>query len=191
MTRPGMRESGEKGMDNGDRILVFIATTAQLLAGKTVLGYYREPLPSSMDRELSDLIARFTRFDQARRETFLRSLPDGTRSLFGIFGHRAATLSVRESSPDWLRNGLIGAVIANYLVPDKRKVEVSLAVYHHCARQLGINTVDLFEEVASYATPSFADTLIRFGRRSDVTLKKFGWRERQTPEGVKYTFSWG
>lgn len=178
-------------MENGDRILAFIEATTRLLAGKTVLDYYREPLPSSIDRDLSGLIAQFIQFDEARRETFLKSLPDETRSLFGIFGHRAATLSVRESSPDWLREGLVGAVIANYLVPDKRKVEVSLAVYHHCARKLGINSVDLFEAAASYATPGFAESLIRFGRRSDVTLKKFGWRERLTPEGVKYTFSWG
>ena len=100
-------------------------------------------------------------------------------------------MSLRKRSRARLLQGLIGAVISNFVIPEKRRVEVGLAVYHHCARQLQVNTVDLFEEAATLASPAYAVTLREFGRRSDVILSKYGWEERQTPDGVTFKFNWG
>jgi hypothetical protein len=178
-------------VDNGDVFNAFTEESARILGDKKVVEYFQEPLPSSMDEEIARMIDRFMGATSQQQEWFQVTLSQVQRSLFGIYGHRAATLSLREQSRERLLNGLVGATIANYVIPDKRRVEVSLAVYHHCARKLGANTVDLFEQAADYATPGFAQQLLAFGRRSDVTLARFGWKELQTPEGVRFKFDWG
>lgn len=177
-------------MDNGNAFLAFLHESVRLLADKKALEYYREPLPSSTDAMLSRMIDRFTAATPQQRKQFHSILSRGQRSLFGIYGHRAATMSLRENSRAGLLRGLIGAVISNFVIPEKRRVDVSLAVFHHCAHKLQLNTVDLFAEAAAYATPEFARRLSEFGRRDDVTLGSFGWEEKKTPEGVTFRFSW-
>jgi hypothetical protein len=98
---------------------------------------------------------------------------------------------VRQESRDWLLSGLIGAVISNYVVPEKRNVEVGMAIFHHCARKLNIPPAEIFAEAARFAAFDLATRLITFGNRSDVILSKFGWQELQTADGVKYKFNWG
>jgi hypothetical protein len=178
-------------MKNGDAFLVFIEESARLLSGKKSIDYYQEPLPSVTDRALDQIIDRLREADAGQRTQFLVHLNQDQRSLFGVYGHRAATRAVRESSPRKLLRGLIGAVIANHIIPEKRQVEVGLAVYHHCARKLKLNVIDLFEEAAEFANAGFAPRFLAFGRRSNVNLKEYGWRELKTPAGVKYSFSWG
>lgn len=97
---------------------------------------------------------------------------------------------MRRESREWLRRGLVGTAVANYVIPPRRNVDVSLALFHVCARRLGANTVDLFDAAADAAGAAIADHLRAFGRRSDVRLASFGWRELKTPEGVRYTFEW-
>jgi len=160
------------------------------LSGLTAIDYYPMPLPSPVDDVLSKIVSAYTGWPTAVREQFMESLPPDKSGLFAIFGHRAATLAVRESSPDWLRLGLIGNAIANYHIPDHRNVDASLAVFYHCARRLEIEPADLFDDVAQIATEEMADRLRAFGYRPDVTLKQYGWREIKTAEGVRYKFEW-
>jgi hypothetical protein len=178
-------------MKNGNAFLAFVEESAGFLSGKSSIDYFQEPLPSATDQELDQMIDRFRAADAGQQAQFQANLHQDQRSLFGIYGHRAATLAVREQSPQKLLRGLIGAVISNYVVPEKRRVEVGLAVYHHCARKLELNAIDLFEDAAQYASAEFAPRFLAFGRRPDVTLQEYGWRELNTPAGVKYTFSWG
>ena len=178
-------------MKNGTEIQAFIESTAQLLAGLRVTDYYAEPLPSPTDLRLANVVGRFMAITPSQRETFQAALTQSQRALFGIYGHRAATLGRREESRERLLSGLAAAAIANYEIPARRNVEVALSVYHHVARKLGLNTVDLFDEAAGYAVGETAVLLRQFGRRRDVTLHKFGWREIKTPDGVKYKFSLG
>ena len=177
-------------MQNGNAFRAFTEKTKAFLQQKTVLDYYGEPLPSDTDREMAVVCRRFMAADADERARFQRALAPDQRSLFAIYGHRAATLSVREDSREWLQTGLVGAAIANYTIPERRNVAASLAVYHHCARKLGINTVDLFAEAAGYVEGEIADILREFGRRSDITLRKYGWRELKTRDGVKYKFNY-
>lgn len=177
--------------NNGDAFAAFVENSIDLLGDKKVIDYYREPLPSATDEKMAAICERFMAASLAERETFQKRLSQEQRSLFGIYGHRAATLSVREESRTWLLSGLVGATISNYVIPDNRNVTVGLAIYHHCARRLGLNPAELFAEAARFASLHVAQIMIAFGKRSDVTLSKFGWKELQTPQGVKYKFSWG
>jgi hypothetical protein len=160
------------------------------LAGKKIVVYYGEPIPSSTDHAIGEMIRRYMGTGAGKREQFLLAMCGGQRSLFGIYAHRAATMSVRQGSPELLLRGLVGATIANYIIPERRRIEVGLAVYYHCAGKLGLNRRELFADAARYATEEYAERLVTFAGQDDVTLAKYGWRELKTPEGVKYSFSW-
>ncbi len=177
-------------MINGSAFRTFTDEVGQYLAGLNVVVYYAEPLPSAADERLRAIVARFMKGTAVEYDAFPQSLAPEQRSLFGIYGHRAATLAVRLNSHDWLLSGLVGAVIANYTIPQKRNVEVSLAVYHHCAQKISVSPQAVFAEAAQYAQPELAEKLAAFGQRTDVNLKQFGWQEQKTADGVRYKFSW-
>lgn len=178
-------------MKNGTEIRAFIEESIQYLDGVDVKTFYAEELPSATDDRLGTMVARFMADKPGDRALFHQLISVQQRAVFGIFGHRAATLAAREESREQLRVALAAAGIANYEVPQNRRVEVALAVYYHCARKLGINTVDLFVEAGSWTSRETAVLFQQYGRRSDVTLAKFGWREIKTPDGIRFKFSWG
>ena len=177
-------------MKNGNAFRTFTDESSQYLSGLKVVVYYAEPLPSSTDERLRGIVARFLRGTAVEQEKFQLTLAQEHRSIFGIYGHRAATLAVRQNSEAWLLSGLVGAVIANYVIPPRRKVDISLAIYHHCAQKIGVSPATLFAQAAQYARPELAQKLNHFGQRADINLKQFGWQEQKTPEGVRYKFSW-
>ena len=177
-------------MKNGNAFRTFLDESVQYLSGLKVVIYYAEPLPSATDERLRGMVDQFLRQTAVEQEQFQQTLAQEHRSLFGIYGHRAATLAVRQNNQAWLHSGLVGAVIANYVVPPKRNVDISLAVYHHCAQKIGVSPAELFAQAAHYARPPLAQKLLAFGRRGDIHLKKFGWQEQKTPEGIRYKFFW-
>jgi hypothetical protein len=177
-------------MKNGNAFRIFADETVRYLSGLKVVVYYAEPIPSATDEKMRVIVARFRGGTAVEQEQFQQTLAQEHRSHFGIYGHRAATLAVRQNSRDWLVSGLVGAVISNYVIPPKRNVDVSLAVYHHCAQKIDVSPVELFSEAARYAQPVLAGKLTAFGHRADINLKQFGWQEQTTPEGVRYKFSW-
>ncbi len=154
----------------------------------TITEYYAAPLPDNADERLRQIVTQFTTLTPDQRRQFLENLTPEQRSVFGIFGHRAATLAAREASPDWLRAGLAGYVMANYTIPAGRQVQVGLAVYYHVARQLGLNPVELFRETAVYATPEMEREMLEYGRDGKISLHQYGWRERKTPDGIHYKY---
>lgn len=177
-------------MNNGSAFRTFSDEVKQYLSGQKVVIYYAEPLPSAMDERMRGIVARFMKGTAVERDSFQDTLAPQQRSVFGIYGHRAATLAVRQNSREWLLNGLVGAAIANYIIPPKRNVEVSLVVYYHCAQKIGVAPATLFLDAAQFASPALAEKLAAFGQRTDVHLKQFGWQEQKTPDGVRYKFSW-
>jgi len=88
------------------------------------------------------------------------------------------TTALRLRSPERL-----AADLARYLAAaepelerDWRDVMVGLAVYHDCARRLGLDPVPLFEAAGRARGPGLRELLATFARRTDVTLGAFGWR---------------
>lgn len=177
-------------LGNGNAFQAFVEESVVALQDVGAIDYYKRPLPDELDDELGEMVARFMAATSEQRILFAEAFTEKRRAVFGIFGHRAATMAVRVEDPDRLLRGLVGATIANYTIPNKRNLAVSLAIYHHCARKLGVNPVDLFEDAAQFASDEFASILLQFGRQPDVTLRKYGWREIKTPEGVVYKFDW-
>ena len=175
---------------NGRAFQAYLESTRAVLEGVTAIGYHQLPLPAPLDEQLAEIAGAFTGLGAPERQQFMAALSDGERALFALFGHRVATLAVRNDNAEQLRLALVGNVIANYEIPDKRNVDVALAVFHHCARRLELNPTDVFDEAAHYAGEIMAERLRAFGRRLDVTLRQFGWREIRGEEGVRYKFEW-
>lgn len=175
---------------NGHSFLVFMEESEQYLRQMQVIDYYRQPIPSDDDARLEAMVEQFMAAKPAERESFQARLTVEQRSLFGIYGHRAATLSVRNGSAAKLLSGLVGAAIANYEIPEKRNVEVALAIFHHCARRLELDPAEIFDRAADFASGEIGQRMRAFGRRMDVTLQQYGWREFTTPKGVRYRFDW-
>ena len=175
---------------NGRAFRAYLGSAQAVLDGVTAIDYHQLPLPAPLDERLAAIIGAFTGLAAPERERFMAALSDGQRALFALFGHRAATLATRRADPEQLRLGLVGSVIANYTIPDKRNVDVALAVYHHCARKLELSPTEVFDEAAHFATDEMAARLRTFGRRADVTLRQFGWREIRGEEGVRFKFEW-
>lgn len=176
-------------MKNGTAFRSFLEESVDYLNGLDVKSFYAEELPSATDDRLGEIVARFLTANADERDLFHQSLSDRNRAVLGIFGHRAATMAAREESREKLRLALAAAAIANFEVPQSRRLEVALAVYYHCARKLGMNTVDLFDEAGAWTSEETAVLMAAYGRRSDVTLKKFGWREAKTAEGIRFKFN--
>lgn len=175
---------------NGSALAVDVDDLAEYLAGQTTLDYYRQPLPGPVDARMDEAIARYMAYSPADRATYRDLLPHRAKALLGIYGHRAATRAVNTADPGLLQQGLIASTIANDDVPAGRRIEIGLAVYHHCARKLGLNPADLFAVAADYANEDLAPFLVAFGNQEDVTLKKYGWLEQTTEDGVLYKYGW-
>jgi hypothetical protein len=165
----------------------------------TALGYFQERLPGATDEALAEIVNVFTAWPRPQRERFLAALPEDKRGLFAIFGHRAATLSVRQLKPEWLRLGLVGFTMAHATTHDTDPIgrrggagpDAALAVFYHCAQMLESKPASLLDEAAGYAPAELASRMRAFGRREEVVLKQFGWRKIQTPDGVRFKFEWG
>lgn len=175
---------------NGNAFHAFIEDARATLDSQTALDYYQQDLPSDADTRLYDIVQTVRDADAPQRQAFISSLSEPQRALFGLFAHRAATLAVRLESPDWLENAILASVIANTPVPESRNIDLQLAILHHCARKLNRSPIELFDWAATYAAEPLAAHLEQFGRRDDIALKKFGWVERRTPDGVRYAYQW-
>lgn len=108
------------------------------------------------------------------------------RDVIGRYGRRAATLALRERSAARLRSGLLAEVLAGTIALDPRDFMIGAALYHHCATRLGVDPAAVFDAVAACAEPSAAAVVRDFGRRTDVTLAAFGWREVATGNGPDF-----
>jgi hypothetical protein len=173
---------------NGTDFHTFLSETAVFLSQQNRLDYFRAPLPDAIDERLAAIVRRYLAATPEQRQWFLDRIDQEQRALLALFGHRAATLAMRRQDWQWLRLGLMGAAVGNYDASERHAVEPGLAVYHHVARKLGVNTVDLFAEIAGCVGGDMADLLREFGRRGDVRLAKFGWRELKTADGIRYKF---
>ena len=79
-----------------------------------------------------------------------------------------ATAALREQSPSVLRGGLIWLLRA-YDGKDPRDLMLGLAPFHDCARRLGLDVGQIFNDAADTAGGEGAQVARDFGRRSDVT----------------------
>jgi hypothetical protein len=134
------------------------------------------------DSQVARICADLQEASPLHRGVFLSALTDHQRSIIGRYGMRAATLALRERSMPRLRCGLVALVLSGSAASDARDFMVGAAVHYHVALRLGLDPAVLFDEATAWAGPA-GDLFQAFGRRQDVTLEAFGWREVATEHG--------
>lgn len=176
--------------DNGNATYSLLEESQALLGGRIVLDYYRQRMPSPTDEHIEQLLDRGLALSPAERDRWMARLTPELRSLFGIYSHRAASMATREENTDRLQKGLMAAVVANFVIPEKRNVDPLLALLHHVATELEIDPGPLFNEAAEVASEELARRLHEFAGKRDLVISRYGWREIRTPDGVQYKFDW-
>jgi hypothetical protein len=103
-----------------------------------------------------------------------------------------ATRALRQADPEVLRAGLVGVIgqREEEWTRDWRDLLLALAPYHDCARRLGLDPAEVFDEAAERSPAALREVVREFGRRSDVTSAAFGFFVEDTPEGPRYGFAW-
>jgi hypothetical protein len=98
------------------------------------------------------------------------------------------SVALRRGSTERLHTELAEYLVASEpdVEIDYRDVLVGLAPYYDCAERLGVDPVLLFD-AASRDLGQNARRLARdFARRTDITLRDFGWQLTADPDGPCY-----
>ena len=96
-----------------------------------------------------------------------------------------STAALREKSQSVLHGGLIWTLRA-YDGKDARDLMLSLAPFHDCARRLGLDVSQVFNDAADAVGGQASEVARIFGRRSDVTPDAFGFTVESSPDGPRY-----
>ncbi|MCW2914190.1 MAG: hypothetical protein JWN52_2258 [Actinomycetia bacterium] len=173
-------------MDDEDLLNLSIEAAA-LVDFVSLQHYEADGEPSAIDHQISGICAGLSEATPEQREFFRSSLNRRQRTVLARYGHRTATQALHERSGDLLRGGLIAIALATTGSDDDfRDVMIGIALHHHVARELGLTPSRVFDEAAAYAEPAVNELLRSFGRRTDITLVAFGWREIQTAHGPRF-----
>ena len=178
-------------MNERNSLAARVAIINRTLDEVSSLVYYQQPIPSTYDFFLDETVRSMISARVEQRAEFQALLTKHCRSMFGIYGHRAATRAARDNRSGLLQLGIAAAVFANYVLPDNRRLEVSLAVYHYVAQKLDLEPAALFSAASDLAAPDLAAKFAAFGHRDDLVLSQYGWKEIDTPDGIRFKFSWG
>jgi hypothetical protein len=96
--------------------------------------------------------------------------------------------ALRSGSTDRLKADLVRYLVASAwrVSVDYRDVLVDLAPYFDCAQRLNIDPVALFDEAAMDFEDDVRELVRTFARRSDISLRAFGWQLVDAPDGSCY-----
>ena len=166
----------------------FIGEASAYLAAVSRYSYVQEPVPSAIDHEILQICSALEAAGPARAPQFTALLDDQRKTVLGIFGRRMPELVLARSTADADRQpiltaALVAEALANAGHRDFRDVLVGLVLHHECARRLQLDVTDLFDAAAGYADIDTGALMRIFGRRHDVSLRRFGWREVMTAAG--------
>jgi hypothetical protein len=99
-----------------------------------------------------------------------------------------ATDALRARSPELLVSGLVETLTEGERewAKDVRDLLVALAPFHDCARRLGLDAADVFQQAAELGPPDLRETVIEFGRRTDISPAAFAFAVEDAPGGPRY-----
>ena len=100
------------------------------------------------------------------------------------------TRALRARSKDLLAAGLVELLRdgEDQWVADQRDLMIVLAPYHDCAKRLGLDPIEFFEEAADAGPKSLQEAVAGFGRRDDVTPNAVGFAVVEDADGPRYVW---
>ena len=99
----------------------------------------------------------------------------------------APTRALRERSRETLLAGL-RATVSGRDPADDRDFMLALAPFHDCARRLGVDVAELFDDAAESASQRVREIVTTFGRRTDITPRAWAYELDEEPDGPFYRY---
>jgi hypothetical protein len=169
----------------------FAKEASHYLDGVSRYFYVQEEVPSATDHEILQVCRAVEAAGPEKAPEMAAALDEHKRMVLSIFSRRSPQLVLAKDVADGERGeilaaGLVAGALAYAGHTDFREVLVGLAPHYECARRLKLDITDVFDAAALFADEETAALMRIFGRRSDVTLARFGWREIQTPTGPAF-----
>ncbi len=148
---------------------------------------YGDTLGGPLDAQFSELAKIYAAADEPSREAVREIIPDDMRLLLLGFSNRLATIAARQSEPNTLFEALLSHAIEDFR-HDPRENIPRLALVHHVAQLLQLDSEELFSRVAALASTSAAGQLVSFAARSEEMkcLKVMRYERVETPEGLVF-----
>lgn len=142
------------------------------------------PLPNTVDEKCSRLVKMYAANPDARAAIRSAGTPEQYRVML-VYCVRMAVLCVRSRDENLLFLALVAHAVEDFRW-DPRDNMVMLALVHHSAGKLGVDSAALFARVAAMASNGAAEYL----RRAPLSLASCGYTEVDGPDGFSYDRSW-
>jgi hypothetical protein len=168
-----------------DDAVTELVEKSSALLDRVVLDEYYGP-PGTLDDAIAALLAALAGATTGDWDAFARSLIEQRHRVIGRYALRAPMVALRTNDVQHLSTGLLAHCAIRRTVPDWRDDLVFFAPYVHVASTLGLDVTEHFDRAARHAVPELASVMQQFGRRRDVTLGAFGWREIDTADGPTF-----
>ena len=167
-----------------------VESARALLDGIGLDEYYGPAMRTDADME--QMLLALINGSARQRQSLVYSLTEQRRRALARYAHRAPMVAMQTSEAAHLDAGLVAHSLLRQRVSDWRDDLVFFAPYHHVARALGLDPATLFNRAAAVAAPDLAEVMRTFGRRRDVSLGAFGWRQIDAPGGPTFeSLNWG
>ena len=164
---------------------------ALLVLLKSAIGsaYYKQPIPSEIDKGINKILEEFAAFDQVDMKQIADGVSGDDARVLGFFAERMASLAVRENSIAHLKQGVV-ALLIYAQTEDPRDVVLVLSLLHDAGIKISGNPKQVFNEVSSVIGD--AQLLSGFLARSDEdkSINAMGYEESESSEGFLYTRNW-
>jgi len=145
-------------------------------------------LPQQAVASIDALVDMFAAGNSETKRAISREVNSDFSFAFFGYTYAAAVESVRGNRPELLRRGLVALAIENGAF-DFRDSLRSLAEIYHSARKFPqISADELFQEIASSASPRFSEVASEFISRPEESksLEAFGLKETVPPAPFGY-----
>jgi hypothetical protein len=124
------------------------------------------PKRTALDIELKELCQRAASLDADSHATMRRAISMDEFYTLLAFSRRMALLSIREKSPEGLREAVEAVALIEIARVDFRDISVALGVLAYACTRIGENPRPLFEDASKRAAPQVAEMLRAFSRQS-------------------------
>lgn len=162
---------------------------SDLLRMLTTEKYSPQTIPGPRDTEIAELIS--TVVSREDFDNLASGLDLDSGRILNLFAKRAASLAVRRDDAEWIRLGLIAALLSG-TVEDYREIARTNSLLFRAAELLGSDPVALFESAAGLADSDGAETARLFAHADESarSISVMGYREGTDEDGFRFLSLW-
>jgi hypothetical protein len=166
-----------------------LATLLEVLKKALVSAYYKQPIPSEIDKKITEVLASLGSCDEKQFNAIVDRVVGDNSRVLGLYAERMASLAVREKNPERVKQGLLGLLIYSR-TEDPRDVLLVLTLLHDAVVKLGKNPKEVFGEMSAVvgSTSLLNDFLTR--DEEDKSIDAMGYEESTCDEGFLYKRTW-